>query len=170
MWEYKFVPFRFFKVCPFILSLAVGVQWSLNEVIFGRSNPSWKQKIKMGGGCLGCLLCWWAAFTWPWTLEHPALIPLCVGGHLSVTPWPFLINSCLVVKAQSIFANLLNLYQASPLIPEYTEQSEKIKGSCPALSHLQEAEKGIHLLNSQPGWLVHSSPLCLHSGHVLLCP
>lgn len=182
MWGYKFVLFRCFKVRPFIPSLTGGVQWSLNEVVFRGSNPSrgQREERKKACGtllCLGCLICWWAALIWPWTLEDLALIQLCAGCHLSATFWHFLTNNCLVVKAQSISANSLNLYQALPLIPkvyigvvwENTGRLHCVFSCFVPFTKSRERHPSIHL-SIGPITLAHPHPFVPPLGRVLPCP
>lgn len=90
---------------------------------------------------------WWAALKFPWTLEDLALILLCAGSHLSVTSWPPLTNSCLVIKAQWIPADSPNPYQASldPRVHGIVwESAEQLHCEAAALSLLKQAQKGIH--------------------------
>lgn len=139
VWEYKFGLFWFFKV--HIYSVHLSVQWSENEVIFRRSNPSQGQREERGKRLWHVVVSRTPALMMsrtprPWTLQDPALTPvwqgfdptlilLCLVSHLSRTSWPFHTNSCLLVKAWSISPNSLNLHQASVEILKHTGQSEK---------------------------------------------
>ena len=142
---------------------AVTRKWGyIQKIKPNRGDKGW------GGRAVARCCVWDARFVGEPHSNDPELwrTPLWSCSHLSVTLWPLLTNSCLAVGAQSICAISLNLSQASPLIPKYTGSLKKMRGRSPALSHLQEAEKGIHpsalpsapYINSQPRRRLHSNP------------